>query len=138
VDPITSSKAEVRSLSLSQLRDEVLRLRSIVRRESGVADEQRRPFQSPTVTAAQKAQALLARLKQTYDPPGDLRNGGPRHDNDFAEISRIRIAPTHEELICPLDPFLPHFIPNVPHHLAAGTVEKHVDIQFRLLREELK
>lgn len=137
-DPITSSLPPVRNLTISQLRDDILRLRTIVRRESGVADQLRRPTKKSTVNDAHRREALLNRLAQTYDPPGVLREGGiPRHNNDFANISDIRIAPTQEELLCPLDPYLPKFIPGAPHHSPQSSMERHLDIQFRLLREEL-
>lgn len=76
-------------------------------------------------------------LTQTYDPPGDLRNDGPRHDNDFADIADIRVVPTHEELLSPVAPYLPVSTSDAPHHLPAHSMERHLDIQFRLLREEL-
>ena len=89
------------------------------------------------MTAAQRSQARIARLAQTYDPPGVLRPDGPRHDNDSLDIEDIRIAPTHQELFCPVQPYLPVFSHDAPHHLPANSMERHLDIQFRLLREEL-
>ena len=77
------------------------------------------------------------RLEQTYDPPGHLRPEGPRHDNDFMNIAEIRICPTSEELTCQLPPYLPVTVPGAPHHLPAGSMERHLDTQFRLLREDL-
>ncbi|TFY69868.1 hypothetical protein EVG20_g2978 [Dentipellis fragilis] len=136
-DPITSSAPEVQKLTINQIRDDVERLQTIVRRESGVADRQRRPAKNSRVTAEQRQQALVSQLEQTYDPPGALREGGhPRHDNDHAEIALIRIAPTHDELMCPLPPYLPFFLPDAPHHLPKNSIERHLDIQFRLLRED--
>jgi len=83
-------------------------------------------------------QAFTSRLTNTYEPPGTLRDGGtPRHDNDFTDIRDIRIAPTHEELSCPLQPYLPVFLPMAPHHLPVNSMQRHLDIQFRLLREEM-
>jgi len=83
-------------------------------------------------------QAFTSRLTNTYEPPGTLRDGGtPRHDNDFTDIPDIRIAPTHEELLCPLPPYLPVFLPMAPHHLPVNSMQRHLDIQFRLLREEM-
>ncbi|KAF9649047.1 hypothetical protein BDM02DRAFT_3095370 [Thelephora ganbajun] len=91
----------------------------------------------PVLSEAEKTQALLMRLEQTYDPPGHLRLEGPRHDNDFANIVQIRICPTSDELMCPVTPHLPVTVPGAPHHLPAGSMERHLDIQFRLLREDL-
>jgi hypothetical protein len=98
----------------------------------------RRPVAHVAVTADQMQQALTSRLNHTYEPPGTLRDGGaPRHDNDFTDIRDIRIAPTHEELLCPLPPYLPVFLPTAPHHLPVNSMQRHLDIQFRLLREEM-
>lgn len=98
----------------------------------------RRPVAHALVTADQMQQAFTSRLTNTYEPPGTLRDGGmPRHDNDFTDICDIRIAPTHEELLCPLPPYLPVFLPTAPHHLPVDSMQRHLDIQFRLLREEM-
>ena len=85
----------------------------------------------------QMQQAFNSRLAHTYDPPGTLRDGGPRHDNDSTEIRDIRIAPTHEELLCQIAPYLPAFLSMAPHHLPENSMQRHLDIQFRLLREEM-
>ncbi|GJP50063.1 hypothetical protein CLOM_g9207 [Closterium sp. NIES-68] len=75
---------------------------------------------------------------QAVDGPGELSLAGrPRHDNDHAEISAISVAPTMEEVLCKVAPYLPHNHANEPHHLPAGSVGRHVDIQFRLLRHDL-
>jgi hypothetical protein len=72
-----------------------------------------------------------------YEGPGEIRSKGPRHDNDFADISEIRVAPTHEELVCRTPPFLPGNFYEAPHHLETGSMARLLDIQFRLLREDL-
>ncbi|KAI6021428.1 hypothetical protein BKA83DRAFT_166314 [Pisolithus microcarpus] len=46
-------------------------------------------------------------------------------------------APTHEELMCPIEPFLPATLYDAPHPASAESMERLLDIQFRLLREEL-
>ncbi|CAI5945837.1 unnamed protein product [Closterium sp. NIES-65] len=75
---------------------------------------------------------------QAVDGPGELSlDGRPRHDNDHLEISAISVAPTMEEVLCKASPYLPHNHPSEPHHLPAGSVARHVDIQFRLLRHDL-
>ncbi|TFY82035.1 hypothetical protein EWM64_g1975 [Hericium alpestre] len=136
-DPITSSLANVRELTINQIRQDIDRLVTIVRRESGVAERQRRPAIRSGMTTMQQHQALVTRLHQTYDPPGVLRDGGqPRHNNDHMHISDIRIVPTHEELMCPLPPYLPKNLPDAPHHQPEHSMERHLDIQFRLLRED--
>ncbi|KAG8742681.1 hypothetical protein FRC10_001037 [Ceratobasidium sp. 414] len=85
------------------------------------------------------SEALLANLQRIsdHDGPGELRDKGPRHDNDHVSIEEIRIAPTHQELMCEDDPYLPPNFPEAPHFHPQKSVERLLDIQFRLLREEL-
>ncbi|CAG8532918.1 23815_t:CDS:10 [Gigaspora margarita] len=72
-----------------------------------------------------------------YDPPGDLSENGKRHNNDFKEISRIKIIPTKEEVLCDRYPFLPTMnIDDAMHYLPKGA-ERLLDTQFRLLREDM-
>jgi hypothetical protein len=138
VDSITLSTPAVRNLTLAELEKDVSRLRLITDREYGQTERMRRPVTHAAVTESQIQQAFISRLVHTYEPPGTLREGGmPRHDNDFTDIQDIRIAPTHEELLCPIQPYLPVSLPNAPHHLPANSMQRHLDIQFRLLREEM-
>ncbi|KAI9431019.1 hypothetical protein H4582DRAFT_1823204 [Lactarius indigo] len=137
-DPITSSTAQVRNLTLGELEKDISRLSQIVGREFGDAEKLRRHIPNRRFTASQMQEALTSRLEQTYDPPGTLRGGGrPRHNNDFTDIRDIHIAPTNDELSCALPPYLPVFLPSAPHHLPVNSMERHLDIQFRLLREEM-
>ncbi|KAH9048671.1 hypothetical protein EDB83DRAFT_2632697, partial [Lactarius deliciosus] len=137
-DPITSSSPQIRNLTLGELEKDIGRLSQIVGREYGDAEKLRRHVPRGRFTAGQMQEALTSRLEQTYDPPGTLRGSGePRHDNDFTDIRDIRIAPTNNELLCPLPPYLPVFLPSAPHHLPEHSMERHLDIQFRLLREEM-
>ncbi|KAH9048669.1 hypothetical protein EDB83DRAFT_2317412 [Lactarius deliciosus] len=137
-DPITSSSSHTRNLTLGKLEKDISRLSQVVGREYGDAEKLRRHIPDERFTAGQRMEALTSRLEQIYDPPGTLRSGGqPRHDNDFTDIRNIRIAPTNEELLCPLPPYLPVLLPSAPHHLPENSMERHLDVQFRLLREEL-
>lgn len=122
---------------LGQIRADLEKLSEIVARELGRTRRSAAGISAGSgMTRAQHRQAQLAQLAQTYIPPGELRPEGPRNDNDFAAISAIRIAPTQQELLCD-SVYLPVFIPDAPHHLAVSSMERHLDIQFRLLREEL-
>lgn len=136
-DSISSVPPNNRRLIINHIREDIDRLKSIVERETGVVRRVRQGSAITTVTDAQRSQARIAQLAQTYDPPGSLRQDGPRHDNDFTEIERIRIAPTHDELLCADPPYLPVFSQDAPHHWPANSMQRHLDIQFRLLREEL-
>ncbi|CAJ0632344.1 8648_t:CDS:10 [Entrophospora sp. SA101] len=51
-------------------------------------------------------------MKRNYDPPGNLSELGPRHDNDFEDFTKILIAPTKDEILCVREPFIPTF--NIP------------------------
>ncbi|RHZ73578.1 hypothetical protein Glove_230g78 [Diversispora epigaea] len=91
-----------------------------------------------------KQVARNADLKRSYDPPdmiyipkGELSANGSRHNNDFAEISRISIIPTTDEILCKRDPYLPVVSGNDDlHHLPKGAA-RLLDRQFRLLREDM-
>ena len=63
-------------------------------------------------------------------------DGQPRHDNDHADITRISIIPTSDEVLCDKRPYLPFNLRNSPHHLPADSTERHLDTHFRLLRED--
>ena len=136
-DTIASAPEKHRKLTIDHISEEIDRLLTIVERESGTVLRLNKGLAKLTITHVQRSQARSAQLQQIYDPPGELRVDGQRHDNDFAAIEKIRIAPTHSELFSPVAPYMPVFDPCAPHHLPAGSMERHLDIQFRLLREEL-
>jgi hypothetical protein len=135
-DPVTS-KREALKLTVQTLRDTIERLHAIIGRERRAIESKRIVKKKPVLSAAERTRALLMRLEQTYDPPGDLRPEGPRHDNDFTDFAQIRICPTSDEIMCQEEPYLPLTVPGTPHHLPAGSMERHLDVQFRLLREDL-
>ncbi|CAI5492240.1 unnamed protein product, partial [Closterium sp. Naga37s-1] len=92
--------------------------------------------QTPVEVSYEPGHQLLT--KQAVDGPGELSLAGhPRHDNDHADISAISVAPTMEEVLCDVPPYLPRNNVEERHHLPAGSVGRHVDIQFRLLRHDL-
>ncbi|KAG0297679.1 hypothetical protein BGZ96_005343 [Linnemannia gamsii] len=79
----------------------------------------------------------LVQLHHHYDPPGELSDEGPRHDNDPLEISKISVLPTQMELVSKRRPFLPsNDVAEAPHFLPAGW-RRQVDIHFRLYREDM-
>jgi len=135
-DPVTSNP-ETCQLTVQTLSETIERLGIIIGREHHATESKRVVTKKAAISEAEKTQALLMRVEQAYDPPGELRPEGPRHDNDFANIVEIRICPTSDELMCPLAPYLPVTVPGAPHHLPAGSMERHLDAQFRLLREDL-
>lgn len=129
--------SESRVLSTNRVRDQVGRIITIVDREQATRDKHTRSKKTPLISDISGDIGVVTYLEARFIGPGDEREGGPRHDNDFANISDIRIAPTHQELTCQHPPFLPANLPNAPHHLQCDSMERLLDIQFRLLREEL-
>ncbi|KAF8316395.1 hypothetical protein DL93DRAFT_2193459 [Clavulina sp. PMI_390] len=81
--------------------------------------------------------ALVDNLRLTYVGPGVERPGGPRHDNDHVDIHDIKIAPTEDELNCVDPPYLPYNVCGAPHSYPPNSMQRLLDIHFRLLREEL-
>ncbi|KAK0443139.1 uncharacterized protein EV420DRAFT_1649417 [Desarmillaria tabescens] len=127
----------VQRLTLEQIKESISRLDAIVKREHANAERRRRPAQPQGLREEHRSEALQAQLIQTYDGPGVLRLLGPRHSNDHRDIADIHIVPTHDEMISSSPPYIPVNRPDAPHHLAPNSMERHLDIQFRLLREEL-
>lgn len=67
------------------------------------------------------------------DLPGHLSRDGPRHDNDHADISKIRIMPTYQEITAARNEYLPT-TDSSQWHLQG--IRGRVDREFRLLRED--
>ncbi|KIK93721.1 hypothetical protein PAXRUDRAFT_828683 [Paxillus rubicundulus Ve08.2h10] len=135
-NPFQGVDPAVRDLLIGGIREKIERIGSIVERELG--KETRSDSRRSTSTYSYGTnEGVIAALHASYDPPGELRLEGPRHDNDLLDIADIRVAPTHEELMCRIPPFLPASLFAAPHHAPPESMERLLDIQFRLLREEL-
>jgi SpoVK/Ycf46/Vps4 family AAA+-type ATPase len=78
------------------------------------------------------------KIKHVLNSTSDQSADGPggRHDNDFAQIHKIKLLPTPDEFASPEHPFYRR-----ADSIASVAVESrgltHVDNQFRLLREDL-
>ncbi|KAJ7217780.1 hypothetical protein GGX14DRAFT_438313 [Mycena pura] len=137
-DPFEDTNSATRDQIVNHLRSKVRRLVTIVDREQGRVDRAKQRHATPTFGLSDRSQeGVIAALTITYEGPGKLRSDGPRHDNDFVDITDIRIAPTHDELTSCHSPFLPGNFHGAPHHLPPESMEHLLDVQFRLLREEL-
>lgn len=139
-DPFRNANTAARDHITSHLTSKIDRLLAIVDREQAKVDRQQDRADSTLGSFAQRPgrnEGIIAALHTAYEGPGETRRDGPRHDNDHLEIDQIRIAPTHQELISPLSPFLPANLWDAPHPLPSESMERLLDIQFRLLREEL-
>lgn len=130
---------ETQRFIISQIKRRAELCSSIVDRERLPLQrsEQQRKEQQNAAGDSSQEQGRLLLLQAYYVGPGELREEGPRHDNDFVRIQDIKVAPTAEELLCHVPPFLPANIPNAPHPLPLDSMGRVMDIQFRLLREEL-
>jgi len=142
VDGWTPETEHSRKTTLDRLQRQIDRLSSIVHRESAAISRKEEADGDSGLTISPEEHhrhqmALIGPLQIQYEPAGNLRALGPRHDNDFTDIQMISIPPTQEEMLSPISPFLPANIPKAPHHLEPGSMERLLDIQFRLLREEL-
>ncbi|PSS38020.1 hypothetical protein PHLCEN_2v105 [Hermanssonia centrifuga] len=135
VDPLASCPVQTREQICQHIRRKADQLVAIVDREHS---KNTRPKQQDVARISGTSdEGILAALHNSYVGPGVLRPEGMRHDNDHIDIVDIRIAPTHEELICRIPLFLPANLYGAPHPLVANSMERILDIQFRLLREEL-
>jgi hypothetical protein len=89
---------------------------------------------------AQELQTGAEMPLETEPPPGELRELGARHDNDKVDFRAIRVLPTADEVMCRIAPYLPLQDASAPHlasPFVAGAVDRHLDVQFRLLREDM-
>ncbi|RDA95307.1 hypothetical protein CP533_3511 [Ophiocordyceps camponoti-saundersi (nom. inval.)] len=67
------------------------------------------------------------------DLPGHLSAQGPRHDNDNADISKIKILPTWEEIMSVREEYLPTADSSQWH---IRGIRGRLDREFRLVRED--
>ena len=74
-----------------------------------------------------------ATFEVVRDLPGELSRDGPRHDNDHADIRRIKIMPTLEEIQASRNNYLPSFDPTEWHVEGIGGL---LDRHFRLVRAD--
>ena len=122
---------QARKHKITALRKDLDRVCEIVARERATVQQYR-----PRIRRIDGAGLQLA-LLATYIPPGHLRPEGPRHNNDHADIHQISVEPSHSELVCTIAPYLPANVAAAPHHHRSDSMERLLDVQFRLLREEL-
>jgi hypothetical protein len=142
IDGWVPENDHAKKTTIDGLQLQITRLAAIVQREAGSISRRDRNTNSNGHLRLhheghQHQATLIGPLEIHYDPAGHLRELGPRHDNDFEDIQTIVIPPTQEEMLSPAAPFLPANIPGAPHHLPEESMERLLDIQFRLLREEL-
>ncbi|KAF5654964.1 hypothetical protein F25303_974 [Fusarium sp. NRRL 25303] len=68
--------------------------------------------------------------------PKNIEYPGGRHDNDFADITKIAILPTYEEVVSEQDEYLPSTNFTDPHVLD-DPLQRHIDSMFRLVSHDI-
>ena len=116
---------EARSMAFQILRNSIAEVRGVMGRATGLLQQDEEPQVdgvSTTVAAS------------TY--PREIILPQDRHDNDKADITKINILPTEDEIRSDHTVFLPstdrdqiHFLPD--------QVQRHLDTHFRLLRHDV-
>ncbi|KAH9907356.1 hypothetical protein F4778DRAFT_768940 [Xylariomycetidae sp. FL2044] len=76
----------------------------------------------------------LGPIRSTF--PMSIAMPGGRHDNDFADLVKIRILPTYEEIMSTRDEYLPSTDLEQPNY-HQDPVLRHIDSAFRLLRHDI-
>ncbi|OAA40368.1 Zinc finger, CCCH-type [Metarhizium rileyi] len=90
-------------------------------------------YDIPEMSSLPRVSVLREEFVLHRDLPGTLSAEGPRHDNDFADMSKISILPTCEEIMSPRAEYLPTKDSSQWH--IAG-IRGRLDREFRLLRED--
>ncbi|KDN33760.1 hypothetical protein RSAG8_13147, partial [Rhizoctonia solani AG-8 WAC10335] len=136
-DECTTYDTDKREFIIENLRRDKDRVLRIVRRGQTVITNKEVSISYEILSDVDPGTVAAFERNFNYDGPGELRETGARHDNDFAEMEKIRVAPTRDELLCEDEPYLPPNFFEAPHFHDPRSVERLLDIQFRLLREEL-
>ncbi|SCV33448.1 uncharacterized protein FFB14_04511 [Fusarium fujikuroi] len=68
--------------------------------------------------------------------PKNIEYPGGRHDNDFADITKIAILPTYGEVVSEQEEYLPSTNFTDPHVLD-DPLQRHIDSMFRLVRHDI-
>lgn len=113
------------SVASQVLRNSIAELRGIVGRANGLLLQDEEPQVDGVSTTV---------VTSTY--PRDFVIPQDRHDNDKADITKIKILPTEDEIRSDHAEFLPSSDRDQPHFLA-DEVERHLDTHFRLLRHDV-
>jgi Zinc finger C-x8-C-x5-C-x3-H type (and similar) len=114
---------EAQSQIATIVHSQIGEMRAMVARAKGLLvqeEEQEGALTTTTVTSSYPRALVMPR---------------DRHDNDKADITKIKIFPTREEILSDEASFLPSTDLYQPHFLA-DQVERHIDTHFRLLRHD--
>lgn len=112
------------AVSADKIAGEVATCRAMVARAHGLLVEE----------SEQDPKNISSAANQSSYPRSIVTPGG-RHDNDHADITKISLFPTRDEILTDSREFLPSIDPDQLHHLS-NKIERHIDTQFRLLRHD--
>jgi hypothetical protein len=124
------------SLNVRSAHEDTLKIKDILHMGDTISASN--AANSRATTTSRKKQPELYHPALHVDLPGELSQHGPRHDNDHALISDIKILPTLSEILCnQRADFLPqrHNPGSSSIHHETGVLQL-LDSQFRLLRED--
>lgn len=116
---------DAHSMAFQVLRNSIAELRGMIGRATGLLQLDEEPQVNGVSTTI---------VTSTY--PRDLVIPQNRHDNDKADITKIKILPTEEEIRSEHAELLPSTNRDQPHFLG-DQVERHLDTHFRLLRHDV-
>jgi hypothetical protein len=124
------------SLDVRSAHENILKIKDILSMGDAISTSKAANIRPTTTSRQQQLECRSPEL--SVDLPGELSQLGPRHDNDHALISDIRILPTLSEILSDkrID-FLPtrrNPISASKHHQTG--ILRLLDSQFRLLRED--
>ena len=124
-DLVGAAGIDTHSIAFQVLRNSIGELRGIIGRATGLLQQEREPQVDGVSTNV---------VTSTY--PRDIVVPQDRHDNDKADIAKINILPTEDEIRSDHAEFLPSTDRDQPHFLA-DQAERHLDTHFRLLRHDI-
>ena len=124
-------------LQLVSLPGEKARTYSCVGEETQILGKLLASSQLDVRTRAHRIQHIVNTIRSPHGTNAPDTDGpGGRHDNDFADIHKIAILPTPDE-IASKNPFLRRSSEVYENEAKACDLALHIDNQFRLLREDM-
>jgi hypothetical protein len=143
IDGWVPENSHAKNITIDRLQFQITRLAGMVRREvvsiprkdekthnDGHLHLHHEGYHQPQAT-------LIGPREIRSDTAGHNRELGPRDDNGFEDIQTLVPPPNQDEILSPAPPLPPANSRGAPHHLPAESMERLLDIQFRLLQEEI-
>lgn len=125
VENVAAAGIDAHSVAFQILSNGIAELRGMMGRANGLLQQDGETQVNGVSTTV---------VTSTY--PRDIVAPHDRHDNDKANITKMKILPTEGEIRSDHAVFLPSTNRDQPHFLA-DQVERHLDTHFRLLRHDV-